>query len=65
MDRLRRNRDLETEEWRVCIECGNRYQARKHGYRVNWCSTACEDASFRRQRKEIETTWLRGRWFLR
>ena len=65
MDRLRRNRDPETEEWRVCRECGNRYQAGKHGYRVNWCSMGCEDASFRRQRQQIETTWMRARWFLR
>lgn len=65
MDRLRRNRDHLTGEWRVCLECGNRYQAAKHGYRVNWCSINCEDASIRRQRKQIETSWMRARWFLR
>lgn len=67
MARLRRQRDSEhqPERWRVCIECGNRYQAADHGYRVNWCSMSCENASFRRQRDEIETAWVRARWFLR
>jgi len=65
MNRLRRNRDTGQEEWRVCLQCGNRYEAASHGYQVNWCSRACEDAAIKRQREEIETTWLRARWFLR
>lgn len=65
MDRLRRPRETDEALWRTCLQCGNRYQAANHGYRVNWCSPACEDAAFKRQREEIETTWLRARWFLR
>jgi predicted nucleic acid-binding Zn-ribbon protein len=65
MERLKRNRDPREVVWKVCLQCGNRFEAASHGYRVNWCSPACEDASFKRQREEIESTWLRARWFLR
>jgi hypothetical protein len=65
MDRLRRKRDITEAGWQVCLRCGNRYEAANHGYKVNWCSRACEDADWKRQREEIETTWLRARWFLR
>ncbi len=51
--------------WKVCLECGNRFQRADHGYRVNWCSATCESASLRRQRDQIETSWARARWFLR
>ncbi|MGH3650047.1 MAG: hypothetical protein ACRDU9_05000 [Acidimicrobiia bacterium] len=65
MSRLKRNKKPEEIGWRVCLQCGNRYQAASHGYKVNWCSTACETATLRRQRDEIETAWMRARWFLR
>lgn len=65
MNRPTNARSDETPEWRVCLECGNRYRAADHGYRVNWCSTACENASWRRQRDEIESSWVRAHWFLR
>ncbi|HWB87582.1 MAG TPA: hypothetical protein VG872_00055 [Acidimicrobiia bacterium] len=60
-------RRTEREEtlWKQCLECGSRYRAGKHGYRVNWCSPACEHASMRRQRNSIENGWLRSVWFLR
>lgn len=51
--------------WRQCLECGNRYQAAEHGYRVNWCSISCEHQALRRQRDVIENTWIRATWFLR
>lgn len=65
MDRLRRQTGPGKAEWKVCLQCGDRYQAATHGYQVNWCSRACEDAAIKRQREEIESTWLRARWFLR
>jgi hypothetical protein len=65
MGRLRRQTVARKAEWRVCLQCGDRYEAATHGYQVNWCSRACEDAAIKRQRQEIETTWLRARWFLR
>jgi tRNA(Ile2) C34 agmatinyltransferase TiaS len=65
MNRLKRTAQTEPAPWGVCLECGNRYQSAKHGYRVNWCSTRCEEAAIRRQRNEIETNWVRARWFLR
>lgn len=57
--------DDETVIWQACLECGNRYRADTHGYGVNWCSTRCEHAALRRQRDQIETTWIRAIWFLR
>lgn len=51
--------------WKPCLECGNRYEAAEHGYRVNWCSPLCEHTALRRQRDEIETSWIRASWFLR
>jgi hypothetical protein len=65
MDRLRRRTNPEPAEWRACLQCGNRYQAANHGYKVNWCSPACEHASMRSQRDELETSWIRARWMLR
>lgn len=64
MDGHRPQRDHGDAEWRVCLECGNRYQAADHGYLVSWCSTTCEDRSLRRQRDDIEDTWMRARWFM-
>lgn len=49
----------------MCLNCGNRYQAATHGYKVNWCSPACETATLRRQRDDIENSWMRAIWFLR
>lgn len=65
MSRPGHTEDSDTQVWRACIECGNRYQPADHGYRVNWCSRSCEDASMRRQRHQIESSWLRAGWFLR
>jgi hypothetical protein len=65
MSPIKARKDPGETVWRQCLQCGNRYQARNHGYRVNWCSTGCETASLRRQRDDIETSWIRARWFLR
>ncbi|MGD2102511.1 MAG: hypothetical protein PVG83_09775 [Acidimicrobiia bacterium] len=51
--------------WKVCLNCGNRYQAGDHGYRVRWCSPSCETATMRSQREEIESSWMRAVWFIR
>ncbi|HUG08467.1 MAG TPA: hypothetical protein VMP13_06180 [Acidimicrobiia bacterium] len=65
MNRLRRQQRAAPTIWRVCLQCGNRYEAANHGYKVNWCSSTCEHASLKQQRNEIETSWIRARWFLR
>jgi hypothetical protein len=62
---LKSNKPDEGGDWRVCLNCGNRYQASAHGYRVNWCSPACETATLRRQRDNIQHSWMRAIWFLR
>jgi len=65
MSRFKRTKEIDLSPWKVCLECGNRFQSARHGYRVNWCSARCEQASMRRQRDQIETQWVRARWFLR
>ncbi|HEU4320916.1 MAG TPA: hypothetical protein VFS66_12630 [Acidimicrobiia bacterium] len=65
MSPLRKTGKDETTVWRVCQECGNRYQAANHGFKVNWCSTKCESTALRRQRDDIESSWIRASWFLR
>jgi hypothetical protein len=65
MSILKRRRVERDAPWQPCLECGNRYQAASRGYKVNWCSIRCESAALRRQREEIETTWIRATWFLR
>lgn len=65
---MRSRRDDESTDervWKACLACGNRFVAKNHGYRVNWCSPACEQTTLRQQRDAIETAWLRARWFLR
>jgi hypothetical protein len=61
----KRSHKAEDVVWRQCLECGNRYQSANHGYKVNWCSTKCETSALRRQRDDIETSWMRASWFLR
>jgi hypothetical protein len=65
MNELAKFEDPSAAPWRVCLECGNRYQSAQHGYKVSWCSLKCERASMKRQRDEVATSWVRARWFLR
>ena len=65
MSLLHKSQDKPENPWRQCLQCGNRYQAANHGYKVNWCSPQCETTALRRQRDEIATTWVRATWFLR
>lgn len=62
---LKSKKTDEPTVFRVCLNCGNRYRASTHGYRVNWCSPACETATLRSQREDIENSWMRAIWFLR
>jgi hypothetical protein len=63
--RLLSSNTTDEKGWRVCLNCGNRYRASTHGYRVNWCSPACETATMRSQRDNIQNSWMRALWFLR
>ena len=65
MSLLKKTTKQESNVWRVCQECGNRYQAADHGFKVNWCSIRCESTALRRQRDGIENSWIRASWFLR
>lgn len=40
-------------EWRICLECGNRYVAGKARYQRNWCSPRCQAAFIKSQRTRL------------
>lgn len=64
--RLPKNKEGDPQTvWRQCLECGNRYQASSRNALSNLCSVKCENAALRRQRDQVETTWIRATWFLR
>lgn len=65
MSLFKKTSNNEQTVWRVCMECGNRYQSSQHGFKVNWCSVRCESSALRRQRDGIENSWVRATWFLR
>jgi hypothetical protein len=65
MSLLRKKEEDASLVWRQCAECGNRYPVPETNSGPNWCSTRCENAGLRRQRDQVETTWIRATWFLR
>ena len=62
---LRRDDNETTPAWRQCLECGDRYRTKGASTFSNFCSIKCESAALRRQRDQVETTWIRATWFLR
>ncbi len=53
-----------SDNWKICLECGNRFRP-SHGFkRERWCSFQCEDATMRHGRDQI-ASWMSRRTFLR
>ena len=51
--------------WKVCLECGNRFKARRHKSSDKWCSTSCQTESYRAGRHQIlESLSIGSRWWL-
>ncbi len=52
-------------EWRVCLECGNRFRARRSKTYEKWCSTSCQTDSYRTGRHQIlESLSIGSRWWI-
>lgn len=52
--------------WKICLECGNRFRARRNRPSEKWCSTSCQTESYRAGRDQIiESLPIGSRWWLR
>ena len=61
---FRKTTEMDARRWKVCLECGNRFQSRPHGLRARFCSVRCEEDALRRSRDEVDATWVRARWVI-
>ena len=65
MLRPRSQRDKSDRVWKACLECGNRFKARRHRPSDKWCSTSCQTESYRAGRNQIlESLAIGSRWWL-
>lgn len=56
----------DTTAWRICVECGNRFETRRTDSVAGWCSMTCQTATYRSERDRIQGSWAqRARWWLR
>lgn len=66
MDPERREETRQTTNWRICLECGNRYEVKRVTSSAKWCSAKCQTTSFRTGRNQIlESLAIGSRWWLR
>lgn len=63
---LRRDKSAKDDgHWRVCLECGNRFQTRRASSTTKWCSTRCQTESYRAGRNQVlESLSIGSRWWL-
>lgn len=49
MAEMKKTADAKSD-WRICLECGNRYVEGRPRYQRNWCSPRCQAAYIKSQR---------------
>ena len=66
MNAGRSDETRDTSRWRICLECGNRFEVKRAGSSTKWCSASCQTASFRAGRNQIlESLSIGSRWWVR
>ena len=66
MDQRHSDGTRESAHWRICLECGNRYEVKRLSSSTKWCSASCQTASFRAGRNQIlESLAIGSRWWVR
>lgn len=65
MARARSQKPKRDDVWKVCLECGNRFRARRKRPSEKWCSTSCQTESYRAGRNQIlQSLSIGSRWWL-